>query len=104
MGRSSKQLSDTEKLQQEEIKNLKSQIKHLEREIKKQGNKPVSHGEKKRQDALIQEDFDAHDLCPHCGKGYIREIKLGPKSINSCSVGCGYKEMLKKNGKEKEEV
>lgn len=95
MGRSDKKIIDAERLQREEIKQLKEQVKHLEREIKKQGNKPVSHGQKKRQDALIREDFDAHDLCPNCGKGHIREIKLGPKSINSCSVGCGYKEMKK---------
>ncbi len=96
--------SDLEKLQREEIKALKVQLKHLEREIKKQGNPSNSKGAKKRQEALIQEDFDAHDLCEVCGKGHMRIIELGPRKMRSCSVGCGNKEMLKKNAKEKEEV
>ena len=100
--RSKKQPQQTDKLQQEEIKNLKSQIKHLEREIKKQGNKPISYGSKKRQDALIQEEYDSKvepntNVCPNCLKGEIRIIELGPKrSIKSCSNGCGVKEVIKK--------
>ena len=96
MGKTSKGLSDTEKEQQEEIKNLKSQIKHLEREIKKQGNKPESYGSKKRQDTLIQEEYDQHNLCQQCFKGHITTVELGPRSIKTCTVGCGYKEIIKK--------
>lgn len=102
MGKPPKKISDTEKLQQEEIKQLKSQIRHLEREVKKQGNKPESYGSKKRQDALIQEEYDSKvdpniNVCSNCLKGEIRIIELGPKrSIKSCSNGCGVKEVIKK--------
>lgn len=91
-----KKPGDIEKLQREEIKQLRNQIKHIKRELKKRGNKPESHGGKKRQDALIQEEYDQHNLCQNCLKGHITIVELGPKSIKTCTVGCGYKEIIKK--------
>lgn len=107
MGKLKKNVKDTSRSAlidslQEEIKHLKSINRHLERELKKQGKPPVSNGSKKRQDALIEEELeDRTEKCIQCGKGSITETILGPRIIKSCTVGCGYREVMK-NGKKEE--
>jgi predicted RNase H-like nuclease (RuvC/YqgF family) len=90
--------ADTEEIEllRREIKDLNSTIRHLEREIKKQGNKPDSKGAKKRQDAIIQEDWDQKNKCPQCCKGDLIKSDLGVRMITSCSIGCGYREVTRK--------
>lgn len=89
---------------QQEIKELKSINRHLSRELKKQGRAPESKGSKKRQEALIQEEFDEKDKCPQCGKGRITKTNLGVRIIEGCSNGCGYRLVIKSGKKEGEEV
>lgn len=104
MGRNKKQPSSDIEILQEEIKNLKSINRHLERELKKQNKAPESKGSKKRQDALMQEELDERiPKCPQCGKGNITTTNLGPRVIKGCNLGCGFREVTK-NGKNGQEV
>lgn len=85
---------------QEENKTLKSQIRHLEREIKK--SKQPKGNTKEYQDSLIEEDYKTTNYCIKCGKGNILITSLGPKNIITCSL-CDHREIVKHGKKEKSE-
>ena len=99
MGRSKKQKTEVERLQ-DEIKELKSINKSLSRKIKEDNKKYKPENDK---DKLLKEDFDEKNTCKNCGKGNITIIELGPKKIRTCSLKCGYREIIKDNAKEKKE-
>lgn len=105
MGRSKKQTPEIEQLHQE-IKNLKSINRHLERELKK-SHQPKGKS-KAHQDKLIQEEFDEKDkenICQRCQKGRVTKTSLGPRIITSCSNNCGFREIVKnEKKKESEEI
>ena len=96
MGRSKKQLTDLEKLQQEN-KELREINKSLSRQLKKESKKyKPEHSSSK----LVEQDFDDKDnYCPDCGKGKVIHTNIGPRVLEHCSNNCGYKK-VKKNGKE----
>jgi len=106
MGKLKKSSSNTpenEQLLKDEVKKQRSIIKHLERELKK--SHQSKGNSKEHQNNLIEEDYDKQDevnKCPKCERGRITVTDLGVRQIKACSIKCGYKEIIKPNGKKEE--
>jgi len=100
MGRKkSTETDNTEKLEKE-IKELKSQVRSLQRQLKQ---KPhiVTDEEESKKDTLIKEEYNSKNKCIVCGKGELKISKLGPRTLATCSI-CDYRKVIK-NGKEEKE-
>jgi len=91
MGRKKGTDDEVEKLEQE-IKRLKSENRHLHKELKRSNKKYQPEHE---QEDLIKEDHkEKLNICDNCGKGKLAIVELGPRKLISCTV-CEYRKTLK---------
>lgn len=89
--RKNEQNDDIERLEQE-IKRLKSENRHLHKELKRSNKKYKPEHD---QEELIKEDHKHKpDICEQCGKGKLAIVELGPRKLISCDV-CDYRKTLK---------
>jgi predicted nuclease with TOPRIM domain len=91
MGRKKGTDDEVEKLEQE-INRLKSENRHLHKELKRSNKKYKPEHE---QEDLIKEDHkEKLNICDNCGKGKLAIVELGPRKLVSCTV-CEYRKTLK---------
>jgi Tfp pilus assembly protein PilO len=92
MSRSKKHSNDELEQLRTENRELKSTVKSLLRQIKKL--------EKEYKTEFVQEDLIVEDLetkipkCTKCGKGKIKQVSLGPRTLISCTI-CEYSKVVK---------
>lgn len=92
MSRSKKRSTDELEQLKNENRELKSTVKSLERQLKKL-NKDFKT--EFVQEELIKEEIAAKvPKCPKCGKGSIKEVVLGPRILQKCSV-CTFTKVIK---------
>lgn len=97
MSRSKKRNIDELEHLRSENKELRSMIKSLERQIKKLNREYHPEYE---QETLIKEDLKPErkqekPKCQKCGKGNVELAELGPRTLEVCSNGCGYRKKIK---------
>jgi len=91
MGRKKGTDDEVEKLEQE-IKRLKSENRHLHKELKRSNKKYQPEHE---QEDLIKKDHkEKLNICDNCGKGKLAIVELGPRKLVRCNV-CEYRKTLK---------
>lgn len=92
MSRKNKDLDEVEQMALE-IRKLKSENRHLQKELKKNNKKYKPQHDK---EILIEEEHsDKNPPCSECGKGNIKVTDLGVRKLISCSV-CTFRKTLKK--------
>ena len=99
-----KRLDDIIKLQKE-VKECREIIKSLERQLKKREKEPdsdTSKREQKKLEKIALKELDNRDKCPTCKSGDLITADLGVRLITSCSKKCGYRLIVKFDGKKEE--
>jgi len=91
MSRKKKELDEIEKLELE-VRKLKCENRHLQKQLKK-GNKKYKP-EHNKEELLEEEHSEKSPSCPECGKGKIITTDLGPRKLTHCNV-CTYRKTIK---------
>jgi FtsZ-binding cell division protein ZapB len=93
MSRKKQNLDEVEQLQLE-VRKLKSENRHLQKELKKNNKKYKPQHNK---NDLLEEDHSPKKMiCDECGKGEIVVTELGPRKLIHCTV-CQFRKTLKVN-------
>ena len=100
MGRNKKDNSDEIERLEQEIKTLRSENRHLKKELK-QSNKRYKP-EHDQDELILEEHSPKKEMCNECGKGEIITTDLGVRKLIHCTV-CKYRRALKTNGKTEED-
>jgi FtsZ-binding cell division protein ZapB len=90
MSRKKNSIDEVEQLQIE-VRKLKSENRHLQKELKKNNKKYKPQHDKID---LIEEEHNDKHICNECGKGRIITTELGPRKLVTCTV-CEYRKTLK---------
>lgn len=91
MSRKKNDLDEVEQLELE-VRKLKSENRHLQKELKKNNKKYKPQHDKEQ---LIEEDHDQKTpSCTECGKGKIVTTDLGPRKLIHCNV-CTFRKTVK---------
>jgi hypothetical protein len=77
---------------EQEIKRLKSENRHLHKELKRSNKK--YNPEHTQEELMIEEHKEKEPVCENCGKGKLAIVELGPRKLISCTV-CEYRKTLK---------
>ena len=88
-----------------ELRECHETITTLEKQLlrfQKESAEPKLTKAEKKQVKLLTESRS--DPCPKCEEGYRVYASLGVREIITCSKKCGYREIVKTNGKEKKEI
>jgi predicted nucleic acid-binding Zn-ribbon protein len=95
MGRKKKSEGGEDTLEQleQEVRKLKSENRHLHKELKRSNKKYKPHHDK--EELLEEEHREKNPLCEQCGKGNIKSTDLGVRKLVSCTV-CTFRKTLKK--------
>lgn len=91
MARKKNDLDEVDQLQLE-VRKLKSENRHLQKELKKNNKKYKPQHDKN--DLIEEEHSSKVQACNECGKGKIVVTELGPRKLVSCTV-CEYRKTIK---------
>jgi hypothetical protein len=86
------EMDEVEKLELQ-LRKLKSENRHLQKELKKSNKKYKPQHDK--EDLLEEEHEEKNPPCTECGKGNIKVTDLGVRKLLSCTV-CTFRKALKK--------
>lgn len=92
MARRKKEAEDDVEKLEIELRKLKSENRHLQKQLKKSNKKYKPEHDREK---LIEEDHSPKKtICQECGKGEIVTTELGPRKLVRCTV-CEYRKTLK---------
>lgn len=92
MSRKKAPLDEVEQLELE-VRKLKSENRHLQKELKKNNKKYKPQHDK--EDLIEEEHKEKNPPCSECGKGNIKTTDLGIRKLISCTV-CTFRKTLRK--------